>query len=338
MTIPILLYHPAPFGSVLHRLDCAAADPAAEGRRLAAVMRDVPAGSRAVLCNDWGGGRSPDQFHLWTAKDADGRLVPLTVEQSERVWKWGSRSNSEDMCQSWMRDCVRGYVAKGGPPLDFLAANVELRPDGFLPSEASFQQVREWRSISAFSTQQEAKDELSWWASAQLAEAVHDCLNQFPATTRVNLGACDFHGPRRDHNGQIFGNAAPCGVSSPFLYLTETVTPNITPDSVLCHNIETWRAVKSPKVVVLGPPHWGGEDVAKVPGCTRRRFTFTGGESRDFFQKDVKVWFPRWEALAREVAKDAAAIVCWWNMPPHGPAPSAAELAAMARVLGEVSQ
>jgi hypothetical protein len=329
----ILTYHPAPFGAVMHRLDCAAPDPADEGRRLAAVMRDVPPGSRAVLCNDLGGGRSPDERHMWTR--ADGR--PLTREQAQQVYQTGARAGALDAVDAWFMECAVHYHDAGGPYLDFLACNSEKKPDLDMEHAGTFEDVVRWLRL-VDGPKDFHKDAIQGWAAGTSMTIIGNTIRAMPSILRVNLGACDFHGPRRDHNGQLFGDSAPCGVSAPFLYLTETVTPNITPDSVLCHNIETWRSVKAPKVAVLGPPHWGGEDVAKVPGCTRRRFTFTGGESRDFYQKDLKVWFPRWEALAREVAKDAVAIVGWWNQYPHGIAPSAAELAAMGKVLLEVSR
>jgi hypothetical protein len=338
----VFTYHPAPFGAVMHRLDCAAADTAAEGRRLAAVMRDVPPGQRAVLCNDLGGGRSPDERHLWTAKDAEGRLVPLTLEQAEQVYSTvaGTRHRAWSCVEEWMRTCASAYTANGGPLLDFFACNIETIPGADMRHEGTWDDVARWLVQDTLT-----KDYLQQWAGTTAAYTINLILNILPATTRVNLGACNFHGPRRDANGQLFGDSAPCGVSAPFGYMTEThpAAGPITPSGVLAHNLNMWDAVKGPKVCVIPNPCWGGEteyDQPKgpVPGCRSTTYTFSDGTRKRFHLKTLKTWANEYEAFVRYVAKDAVAIVCWWNSPPHGPAPSAAELAAMARVLGEVSQ
>lgn len=347
MTTRVHLYHPdhrLP-GEVMERLYANEPDMVKEGTRLAQALAAKPVGKRSVLVQDLGGGQSDDSKHWWSRRDGK----PLTKAQSDEVYGTGSRAGSAAKVEADMRAAGAAYLAAGGPPFEFISANVEIKPDVDLPTEATFDEVCAAAGVTGPLPKERKIDALQVNGAAVLGDMVQVCVSAFiraeapnsPAIA-TNIGACDWYGPRRYKGVRLFGDSASFGISCPELYLCEThhlVKP--TPESVLTYAIETWEAIHPPKICCLAPPCWAGvTDVAvrtpPLPGCTSRIFTSSAGWRARFWSKPFDIWKDEWETLARLVVPGATDVVLWFgDGKVFGPAPSDAECKLMRRVIEE---
>jgi len=338
MTLPrIWKYHPDPRlpGECLERLFCNNIDPVAEGARLASIMRTKPPGKRGVLIQDLGGGASPDERHWWTT--AGGRQ--LTRDETWQIYKNGNRVNATNCTLEWVGAAAGAYGNNGGPPLDFVAANVETMPGAFpggnSGTEATWDEVYEWLDGPNGITKQQQMDVAQRYGAAHQADAVcqHlEALAPYPCV-RTNIGAATFYTPRR-YKGQLLGDAG-AGTSCPMLYLCDAFAGvKATPESVLDHNLNTWADVCDPKICCLAPISWGGEDAPAVPGCRAKTFRYPDGSTRKFYLKPVETWKDEWAFLARTVIAGSTDFVLWHNDGKvFGPTPTDAECAIIKAVV-----
>lgn len=219
---------------VLHRLFTHEDDAERLGRELAAAMLARPPGKRAVLAAELGGGATPADRAWWPMRDANdaGAVVKYGVEAC------GLACSIAHMQKIW-----RAYAAAGGPVLDVLACNVELKPDRWFPwpDGCTWPLVKAAAGLSHVQDDADATERLGRWASAKQCQAVQATLRdpyrliveraggtgvgvgaaKVWSTRVVNMGACDWSLEFRDLNGWKFWDNAPDGVSAPFLYLQE---------------------------------------------------------------------------------------------------------------------
>lgn len=346
MTPPrIWKYFPVPGvpGTTLERL-AFGGDPVAEGIRLAAIMRARPPGQRGLHINELGGGASPDELHWYTRHGGN----PLAFGSAEGVYLHGSRGLSVNNSVVWCERFAASYGNNGGPPWDFVEANVEVWPGAFLNCDAptTWDDVVRWRGIDPNWPKPQQVDAVQQWGAETASRHIAECLNAiapYSSCVKVNNQSIAFSSDIRKRHGQKVESATPCGVSLPQLYLTESYEGRPkTPESVLVYSMAVWDSIPGEKVCCVPAPRWGGTgDLPAVPGCTSKMFVANKGTPNEwrakFWLKNLNTWADEYKAFIRHVATGRTDVVIWHNEGKfYGLAPDAVECRVMSEAFAEV--